>query len=100
MRQSGFTLIELMVAMALSLVLFDANLPLPLTFGGINLNKPGLGAFARRAGIIFLRRSDDPVDEGALIFFVLLLTLIITLYDRYRPIRTAVYERQPTSAEA
>jgi len=43
--------------MALSQVLFDANLPLPLTFGGINLNKPGLGAFARRAGIIFLRRS-------------------------------------------
>ena len=43
--------------MALSLVLFDADLPLPLTFGGINLNKPGLGAFARRSGIIFLRRS-------------------------------------------
>ncbi len=43
--------------MALSLVLFDANLPLPLTFGGINLNKPGLGGFARRSGIIFLRRS-------------------------------------------
>ena len=43
--------------MALSLVMFDANLPLPLTFGGINLNKPGLGALARRAGIIFLRRS-------------------------------------------
>jgi glycerol-3-phosphate O-acyltransferase len=43
--------------MALSLVLFDANLPLPLTFGGINLNQPGLGAFARRSGIIFLRRS-------------------------------------------
>ena len=43
--------------MALSLVLFDANLPLPLTFGGINLNKPGLGTFARRSGIIFLRRS-------------------------------------------
>ena len=43
--------------MALSLVLFDANLPLPLTFGGINLNTPGLGALARRAGIIFLRRS-------------------------------------------
>lgn len=43
--------------MALSLVLFDANLPLPLTFGGINLSKPGLGAFARRSGIIFLRRS-------------------------------------------
>jgi glycerol-3-phosphate O-acyltransferase len=43
--------------MALSLVMFDADLPLPLTFGGINLNKPGLGAFARRSGIIFLRRS-------------------------------------------
>ena len=43
--------------MALSLVLFDENLPLPLTFGGINLNTPGLGAFARRSGIIFLRRS-------------------------------------------
>ena len=42
---------------ALCLVLFDANLPLPLTFGGINLDKPGLGALARRAGIIFLRRS-------------------------------------------
>lgn len=42
---------------ALSLVLFDANLPLPLTFGGINLNTPGMGALARRAGIIFLRRS-------------------------------------------
>jgi glycerol-3-phosphate O-acyltransferase len=43
--------------MALSLVMFDADLPLPLTFGGINLNKPGLGALARRSGIIFLRRS-------------------------------------------
>jgi glycerol-3-phosphate O-acyltransferase len=42
---------------ALSLVLFDADLPLPLTFGGINLDKPGVGALARRAGIIFLRRS-------------------------------------------
>lgn len=43
--------------MALSLVLFDADLPLPLTFGGINLNTPGVGALARRSGIIFLRRS-------------------------------------------
>jgi glycerol-3-phosphate O-acyltransferase len=43
--------------MALSLVLFDADLPLPLTFGGINLNTPGLGALARHSGIIFLRRS-------------------------------------------
>ncbi|MGB7302608.1 MAG: 1-acyl-sn-glycerol-3-phosphate acyltransferase [Burkholderiaceae bacterium] len=42
---------------AFSLVLFDANLPIPLTFGGINLSTPGVGALARRAGIIFLRRS-------------------------------------------
>jgi len=41
--------------------------------------------------LLFLSRSDDPVDEGALIFFVLLLTLIITLYDRYRPLRAAAY---------
>ena len=50
-----------------------------------------IGAGIVAAFIIFLRRSDDPVDEGALIFFVLLLTLIITLYDRYRPIRAARY---------
>ena len=43
--------------MALSVVLYEADLPLPLTFGGINLNTPGLGAIARRSGIIFLRRS-------------------------------------------
>ena len=42
---------------ALSLVLYEADLPTPLTFGGINLNTPGLGALARRSGIIFLRRS-------------------------------------------
>ena len=42
---------------ALSLVLYDADLPLPLTFGGINLNTPGVGALARRSGVIFLRRS-------------------------------------------
>lgn len=42
---------------AFLVVLYDANLPLPLTFGGINLNTPGFGAIARRAGIIFLRRS-------------------------------------------
>ncbi len=42
---------------ALSLVLFDRNLPTPLTFGGINLRTPGLGALARRSGVIFLRRS-------------------------------------------
>ena len=43
--------------MALSLVLFDRNLPSPLTFGGINLRTPGIGVLARRSGIIFLRRT-------------------------------------------
>jgi glycerol-3-phosphate O-acyltransferase len=44
-------------AIALFQVLFENNLPLPLTFGGINLNTPGVGALARRAGAIFLRRT-------------------------------------------
>jgi glycerol-3-phosphate O-acyltransferase len=44
-------------SLALQCVLFDRNQPMPLTFGGINLNTPGIGALARRAGVIFLRRS-------------------------------------------
>lgn len=43
--------------LAFTLVMFEANLPVPLTFGGINLKTFGIGAFARRAGIIFLRRT-------------------------------------------
>ncbi len=39
--------------------------------------------------IVFLRQSDQPVDEGATLFFVLLITLIVTLFDRYRPIRVS-----------
>lgn len=44
-------------SIALQCVLFDRNQPMPLTFGGINLNTPGIGTLARRAGVIFLRRS-------------------------------------------
>ena len=44
-------------SIALQVVLFDRNQPMPLTFGGINLNTPGIGALAKRAGVIFLRRS-------------------------------------------
>ena len=44
--------------------------------------------------IVLLRRSDQPVDEGATLFFVLLLALIITLFDRYRPIRTSGFDRR------
>ncbi|MFK7963682.1 MAG: 1-acyl-sn-glycerol-3-phosphate acyltransferase [Burkholderiaceae bacterium] len=42
---------------AFSLVMFEADIPIPLTFGGINLKTFGVGALARRAGVIFLRRS-------------------------------------------
>ena len=44
-------------SVALQCVLFDRNQPMPLTFGGINLATPGIGALAKRAGVIFLRRS-------------------------------------------
>ncbi len=47
---------------------------------------------AALAYIVLLRRSDQPVNEGATLFFVLLLALIITLFDRYRPIRTSGFE--------
>jgi glycerol-3-phosphate O-acyltransferase len=51
---------------AFSLMLYDAGLPIPLTFGGINLRTPGVGWLAKRAGIIFLRRQfqDNPVYKA------------------------------------
>ncbi|MEM7015794.1 MAG: 1-acyl-sn-glycerol-3-phosphate acyltransferase, partial [Pseudomonadota bacterium] len=42
---------------ALCCTLFDQDMPTPLTFGGINLNTPGIGSLARRSGVVFLRRS-------------------------------------------
>ena len=42
--------------------------------------------------IAFLRQSDSSINEAASVFFVLLLTLIVTIFDRYH--RTA-----PTSAD-
>ncbi len=48
------------------------------------------------AYIVFLRRSDQPVDEGATLFFVLLITLIVTLFDRYRPIRVSGFSHDDT----
>ncbi|MEZ5652023.1 MAG: 1-acyl-sn-glycerol-3-phosphate acyltransferase [Burkholderiaceae bacterium] len=51
---------------AFSVLLYDAHLPIPLTFGGINLRTFGIGALARRAGIIFLRRQfqDNPIYKA------------------------------------
>ena len=48
-----------------------------------------LGMLAVNAVIVvvsvaWLRNDDRPINEGALVFFVLLLTLIVTLFDRYR----------------
>jgi len=40
--------------------------------------------------IALLRRSDTPINEGALVFFVVLLTLLITLFDRFRDERSAL----------
>jgi glycerol uptake facilitator-like aquaporin len=36
-----------------------------------------------------LRSSDDSINLGSTLFFLLLITLIITLYDRYRPFSLA-----------
>jgi hypothetical protein len=65
------------------------------------INLAGLLVYA------FLRtRFDDPVSVANILFFVLLLTLLITLYDRYRQVylmrfgasATAVTEDNPTQA--
>jgi hypothetical protein len=44
-----------------------------------------------------LFRREQTVNEGASLFLLLLLTLLTTLYDRYRPLRAATYE---TGADA
>lgn len=41
------------------------------------------------AYLALLARADRHVNRAATIFFILLLTLIVTCYDRYRPIRKA-----------
>ncbi|MBV1885985.1 MAG: 1-acyl-sn-glycerol-3-phosphate acyltransferase [Parvibaculaceae bacterium] len=43
--------------MVVSTTLFDNNIPVPLAFGGINLNTIGLGKLAANSGVIFLRRA-------------------------------------------
>lgn len=53
---------------AFSLVMFEADIPIPLTFGGINLKTFGVGALARRAGVIFLRRSFQNNDIYKAVF--------------------------------
>ena len=43
----------------------------------------GVNVAAAFVFIAFVRQSDSSINEGAAVFFVLLLTLIVTLYDRY-----------------
>ncbi len=41
------------------------------------------------AYVVLLRRSDTPVNEAALVFFVVLLTLLVTLFDRFHDERSS-----------
>ncbi len=54
--------------MALSTLLFDNNIPVPLGFGGINLATLGIGSLARLGGAIFLRREFKSNDVYKLTF--------------------------------
>jgi hypothetical protein len=40
--------------------------------------------------LVVLRRSDTPINEAALLFFIVLLTLLVTLFDRFHDERTSV----------
>ncbi len=53
---------------ALNKVLFEQDFPAPHTFGGVNMAFAGLGFLARRAGVIFIRRSfqDNPLYKQIL----------------------------------
>ena len=44
--------------------------------------------------VVLLRRSDTPVNEAALVFFVVLLTLLVTLFDRFQDERHSMLATQ------
>ena len=50
------------------------------------------------AYVVLLRRSDTPVNEPALVFFVVLLTLLVTLFDRFRGERIAWQRSRPNAS--
>ena len=56
----------------LAVVLARHGLPLPYTFGGINMSFLGMGQFGRQAGVIFIRRSfkDNHVYKATLRHFI------------------------------
>jgi hypothetical protein len=53
------------------------------------------------AALVFIalaRNADEPLNEAATVFFVLLLTLIVTMFDRYhRVVPEVVFSRGPAS---
>lgn len=48
--------------------------------------------------IWLLRTAEEPANEIAAVFFIVLLTLIVILFDRYRPIRASGFHPQPQPA--
>lgn len=58
--------------LVLSLVLARHGLPLPFMFAGINLDLYGIGKFARKAGVIYIRRSfkDNLIYKATLRHFI------------------------------
>ncbi len=58
--------------LVLSLVLARYGLPMPYTFGGINLDLFAIGKLARKNGVIFIRRAfkDNPVYKATLRHFI------------------------------
>ena len=56
------------------------------------------------AALVFIalaRSGDEPLNEAATVFFVLLLTLIVTMFDRYhRVVPEVVFTRGPVSESA
>ncbi len=56
------------------------------------------------AAVVFIalaRSGDEPLNEAATVFFVLLLTLIVTMFDRYhRVVPEVVFTRGPVSESA
>ena len=48
--------------------------------------------------VALARNADEPLNETATVFFVLLLTLIVTMFDRYhRVVPEVVFTGGPTS---
>ena len=70
---------------ALNKVLFDHDFPALHTLGGVNMAFAGMGFLARRAGVIFIRRS----FQDDLLYKLILRHYIGYLMDKYFPLSWA-----------